>query len=280
MNSDDEQEYTSQVATTSKKGKRSRQIVDDDGSESDHAPPAKRRTPGATKIKPHTEPAHSEPDDSGDEEVDIEGIDSDTPASRQNPRNDDDDAADTSSSRSASPDPGPTRKQQSLSKPERTSSKSKLNLIESDDEDSKSASPAPTPVAPKPPRPPIRQDSATTTTKPLRKPVAAGSRAKEREKESVLALSNIPAIPRRPKDAAVKDTQDMDLLNKDVYNQLFNTSSLSKPIAKNAQTEAKQKEINAKRQAAKSALLEARDSTFDLQLPTDKVLAFEASFDI
>ncbi|KAG9127892.1 hypothetical protein FRC07_007967 [Ceratobasidium sp. 392] len=146
------------------------------------------------------------------------------------------------------------------------------NPIES--KDSKTPSPALAPT-PKPPRAPIRQDS--TTTKPIRKPVASGG-SKSKEKEP--ALSAIPAIPRRPKDAlaAVKDTQDMDLLNKDVYNQLFNTSSSSKPIAKNAQTEAKQKEINAKRQAAKSALLEARDSTFDLQLPTDKVLAFEASF--
>lgn len=65
----------------------------------------------------------------------------------------------------------------------------------------------------------------------------------------------------------------MDLMNKDVYNQLFN-SSAAKPVAK-TQNEAKQKEINAKRAAAKAALLEARTSSFDLQLPTDKVLAFE-----
>lgn len=58
------------------------------------------------------------------------------------------------------------------------------------------------------------------------------------------------------------------------------------------QNEARQKEIEAKRAAAKAALVEARvggvnvwdvmfmdlqASSFDLQLPTDKVLAFEAS---
>ncbi|KAG8744576.1 hypothetical protein FRC10_009912 [Ceratobasidium sp. 414] len=268
VDSDDEQEYA-QVAASSKMGKRSRQIVDD-GSDSDHAPPAKRRTPSATKIKSH---ANLEPEQP-DEEVDIEASDSDAPAPpRQgpDPRNDDDDdVVDTSSSRLSSPDPSPARKQPAP-KPERAS-RSKPSRIESDDEDPKPPSPTP---ALKPPRAPIRQDSVA---KPLRKPVGAGSRAKEREKEA--APGTVPAIPRRPKDAlaAVKDTQDMDLLNKDVYNQLFNTSSSSKPIAKNAQTEAKQKEINAKRQAAKSALLNARESTFDLQLPTDKVLAFEASF--
>ncbi|KAG9083446.1 hypothetical protein FS749_006021 [Ceratobasidium sp. UAMH 11750] len=178
--------------------------------------------------------------------------------------------ADTSSSCLSSPDPSPARKQPAP-KPERAS-RSKPNRIESDEEDPRAPSPTPTPV-PKPPRAPIRQDS----TRPVRKPVGSGSRVKEKEKEATPVLSSIPAIPRRPKDAsAVKDTQDMDLLNKDVYNQLFNASSSSKPITKNAQTEAKQKEINAKRQAARSALLKARESTFDLQLPTDKVLAFES----
>ncbi|QRV72988.1 hypothetical protein RhiJN_01002 [Ceratobasidium sp. AG-Ba] len=275
---DDEEEYTSQVATSAKKGKRSRQVVNDD-SESDHAPPAKRRTP-ATKSKPRARRATSEP--SGEEDVDVEGTDSDTlvaPSTRQRSTSsarrddhEDDDVADTDSSHLSSPDPSPARKQ-TATKPER-SSKSKLNRIDSDEEGSKSASPAP---PQKPPRPPVRQDS---TSKPLRKPVAAGSRSKEKEKDATPSLSTIPSIPRRPKDAlaTIKDTQDMDLLNKDVYNQLFNTSATSKPIAKSAHTEAKQKEINAKRQAAKSALLKARESTFDLQLPTDKVLAFEASF--
>ncbi|KDN51219.1 hypothetical protein RSAG8_00848, partial [Rhizoctonia solani AG-8 WAC10335] len=67
----------------------------------------------------------------------------------------------------------------------------------------------------------------------------------------------------------------MDLLNKDVYNQLFNTSASSKQVTKHVQNEAKQKEIDGKRAAARAALLEARNSSFDLQLPTDKVLAFE-----
>jgi len=283
VSSEEEQDHAPQVATSSKKGKRSRQILDDDGSNSDRPPPTKRRTSAAT-ARPRS---HKEPEEDADQEVDIEGSDSDSPSRQARPTNDsDDDAADTNSSRSSSP--GPTPRKQPAPKPSQAS-RSKPNRIESDEEDEASSDDqarSRSAETIKPPRPPTRQPTLTTrdptptgtAIKPLRKPVA-GSKNKEKEKDAAASvLSGIPAIPRRPKDAlaAVKDTQDMDLLNKDVYNQLFNTSSSSKPITKNVQNEAKQKEINAKRQAAKAALFQARESTFDLQLPTDKVLAFES----
>ncbi|KAF8607518.1 hypothetical protein BDV93DRAFT_603328 [Ceratobasidium sp. AG-I] len=262
------------------------------------------------------DPADSEQDERAaqkeEDEVDVEGYDSaDARApgatrqraiSERQPENDEDqnDLASTESSGSSSPGvPAPSRKQSTrrAERPPRT----KANRIESEDEDdyakekqtsdgeygsqpqSRQADTPPRSAKPVPSmRAPTRQSSGPsstpTATKPLRKPVGSKNKDKEAEKTSGSALSSIPAIPRRPRDvsAVVKDTQDMDLLNKDVYNQLFNASSTSKPVAKNVQNEAKQKEIDAKRAAAKAALLQARSTSFDLQLPTDKVLAFES----
>lgn len=287
--SSDEEEDVPRVANSAKKGKRSRQIVDG-SSDSEPAPPSKRRTPSVGQSKPRkqrpSKKSSVEFTDSENEDqeanVDVEGTDSD--AAPRSKAVEDDDAADTDSSHSASTVGRPAPRRQHSQRPEKAS-KSRSNRIQSDedgddyerqsDDDQPTRSSPPARPKPAPPiaRPPTRQptasSSSTPTPKPLRKPIT-------KAKDDKPGLGNIPAIPRRPKDASavVKDTQDMDLLNKDVYNQLFNTSSTPKP-AKHTQNEAKQKEINAKRAAAKAALLEARTSSFDLQLPTDKVLAFE-----
>ncbi|KAG8733636.1 hypothetical protein FRC11_004453 [Ceratobasidium sp. 423] len=278
QNASDEEEDVPHVATSAKKGKRTRQTVEDGNSGSDHAPPSKRRSssvaPPKSKAskKSSVDFTDSESDANEEAEVDVEGS-SDAPLP-------DDDEADTASSHSSSPAKLRTRRQ--------TSSKAKSARVQSDDEGehtSENEDSVPPPRQAKalpsiPRRQPTQSSSSSTptATKPLRKPVTSKqSKDKDAERSSTTAKSNIPSIPRRPKDASgvVKDTQDMDLLNKDVYNQLFNTSASSKPVAKHVQNEAKQKEIDAKRAAAKAALLEARTSSFDLQLPTDKVLAFE-----
>ncbi|KAH7343560.1 hypothetical protein B0J17DRAFT_642876 [Rhizoctonia solani] len=264
----DEEEDTPRVAPSAKKGKRSRQIVEDGSSSSDQAPPSKRRSSSAAPPKSKTSKKASvdftDSDSDANEEgnVDVEG-NSDAPPL-------DDDAADTASSHSSSPAKLRTsRRQAHLPRPKQTS----------ENEDTPPP-PRPAKTIPSiPRRQPTQSSSSSTPTaaKPLRKPVTSKqSKDKDAERQSA-ATSNIPSIPRRPKDvsAVVKNTQDVDLLNKDVYNQLFNTSASSKPVAKHVQNEAKQREIDAKRAAAKAALLEARASSFDLQLPTDKVLAFE-----
>ncbi|CAE6403654.1 unnamed protein product [Rhizoctonia solani] len=282
QNTSDEEEDAPRVAASAKKGKRSRQIVEDGSSSSDHAPPSKRRSssaaPSRSKAskKSSVDFTDSESDANEEADVDVDG-NSDAPPP-------DEDAADTASSRSSSPAKTRTSRRQA------SSSKAKSNRVQSDDEEdderptSENEDTVPPPRQVKalpaiPRRQPTQSSSSSpTVTKPLRKPVTAKqSKDKDGERPSGTAKSNIPSIPRRPKDASavVKDTQDMDLLNKDVYNQLFNTSGGSKPVTKHVQNEAKQKEIDAKRAAAKAALLEARASSFDLQLPTDKVLAFE-----
>ncbi|CAE6465659.1 unnamed protein product [Rhizoctonia solani] len=276
QNISDEEEDVPRVATSAKKGKRTRQIVEDGSSSSDHAPPSKRRSssaaPPRTKAskKSSVDFTDSESDANEEVEVDVEGS-SDAPP--------DDDAADTASSHSSSPAKLRTRR--------RASSKAKSTRVQSDDEQGHTSENEDTPLPPRqakalpsiPRRQPTQSSSSSTptATKPLRKPVTSKQSKDKDTEKSTAAKSNIPSIPRRPKDvsAVVKDTQDMDLLNKDVYNQLFNASASSKPVAKHVQNEAKQKEIDAKRAAAKAALLEARTSSFDLQLPTDKVLAFE-----
>lgn len=201
-----------------------------------------------------------------EDEVDVEGYDSgDARASgATRPKSasdrphendyDQDDLADTESSRSPSPGvPAPLRKQSTrrAERPPRT----KANRIESDDEDGysgekqasegeygtqsqsrqadtppRSAKPAPSMRAPT--RQATGSSSTPTATKPLRKPVGSRPKDKEAEKTSSSALSSIPAIPRRPRDvsAVVKETQDMDLLNKDVYNQLFNVRLVISPL--------------------------------------------------
>ncbi|KAL5636714.1 hypothetical protein ACGC1H_000621 [Rhizoctonia solani] len=276
QNASDEEEDAPRAAASTKKGKRSRQIVEDGSSSSDQAPPSKRRSssaapPKSKASKKSVDFTDSESDANKEAEVDVEG--SDAPP-------DDDDAADTASSHSSSPVKPRASRRQALSK-------AKSNRVQSDDDGgptSENEDTAPPPrqvkVLPAIPRRQTTQSSSSspTVTKPLRKPVTSRqSKDKDIERSSGGAKSNIPSIPRRPKDASavVKDTQDMDLLNKDVYNQLFNTSTSSKPATKHVQNEAKQKEIDAKRAAAKAVLLEARTSSFDLQLPTDKVLAFE-----
>ncbi|CAE6470283.1 unnamed protein product [Rhizoctonia solani] len=275
----DEEEDTPRVAASAKKGKRSRQIVEDGSSSSDHEPPSKRRSSSAAppkskaSKKPSVDFTDSDSDANEEADVDVEA-NSDAPPV-------DDDAADTASSHSSSPaKPRASRRQL-------VSAKAKANRVQSDDDEEGTSENEDTPPPPRPaktvitiPRRQPTQSSSSSTptaTKPLRKPVTSKqSKDKDTERQSA-AASNIPSIPRRPKDvsAVVKNTQDVDLLNKDVYNQLFNTSASSKPVAKHVQNEAKQKEIDAKRAAAKAALLEARASSFDLQLPTDKVLAFE-----
>ncbi|CAE6466552.1 unnamed protein product [Rhizoctonia solani] len=277
QNTSDEEEDAPRVAASAKKGKRSRQIVEDGSSSSDQAPPSKRRSssavPPKSKAPKKSSVDFTDSDSDAKEETDVDVEGSDAPP-------DDDDAADTASSRSSSPaKPRASRRQ--------TLSKAKSNRVQSDEDGgptSENEDTVPPPrrvkVLPAIPRRQATQSSSSspTVTKPLRKPVTSKqSKDKDIERSSGAARSNIPSIPRRPKDAStvVKDTQDMDLLNKDVYNQLFNTSTSSKPATKHVQNEAKQKEIDAKRAAAKAALLEARASSFDLQLPTDKVLAFE-----
>ncbi|CAE6420446.1 unnamed protein product [Rhizoctonia solani] len=278
-----DEEDVSRVATGAKKGKRARQIAEDGSSGSDHGPPYKRRSSSAVPPKSHKSKAskkssanYTDSESEENEEVDVEGEGSGSEALAP-----DDDAADTASSHSSSPaKPRQTRRQTS-------SSRSRANRVQSDDEEeqaSENEEVVPPPRQVKaltiPRRQPTTSSSSSTptATKPLRKPVTSKqSKDKGSERPPNTAISSIPSIPRRPKDASVvvKDTQDMDLLNKDVYNQLFNASASSKPATKHVQNEAKQKDIDAKRAAAKAALLEARTSTFDLQLPTDKVLAFE-----
>ncbi|CAE7058982.1 unnamed protein product [Rhizoctonia solani] len=288
----DEEEEIPRVAASAKKGKRPRQIVEDASSSSDHAPPSKRRSSSAAPLKSKASKkssidfTDSDSDANEEADVDVEG-NSDAPPP-------DDDATDTASSRSSSPAKPRASRRQALSK-------TKSSRVQSDDDGGRTSENEDTVPPPRqgkglptiPRRQPTQSSSSTpTVTKPLRKPVTA---KQSKDKASGTATSNIPSIPRRPKDASavVKDTQDMDLLNKDVYNQLFNvcvslysllpqicpshiqTPASSKPATKHVQNEAKQKEIEAKRAAAKAALLEARTSSFDLQLPTDKVLAFE-----
>ncbi|CAE6395223.1 unnamed protein product [Rhizoctonia solani] len=282
QNESDEEEDVPRVATSAKKGKRSRRIAEDGSSSSDHGPPNKRRSSSAAPPKSHKSKASkkssvnytdSESDANEEVDVDVEGSGSEALLP-------DDDAADTASSHSSSPAKSRPTRRQALS------SRSKPSRVQSDDEReqaSENEEAAPTrqlKILTIPRRQPTVSSSSSTptATKPLRKPVTYKQpKDKDAERPSNTTISSIPSIPRRPKDASavVKDTQDMDLLNKDVYNQLFNTSAGSKPVTKHVQNEAKQKEIDTKRAAAKAALLDARTSTFDLQLPTDKVLAFE-----
>ncbi|GAB1519872.1 hypothetical protein RhiTH_002943 [Rhizoctonia solani] len=282
QNESDEEEDIQRVAPSAKKSKRTRHIVDDGSSSSDHGPPSKRRSSSAVPPKSHksktskksgTNYTDSDSDANEEADVDVEGSGSEALPPE-------DDAADSASSHSSSPAKSRTTRRQALA------SRPKSNRVQSDEESgqaSENEEIAPLPRQAKIPTIPRRQQTASssstpTATKPLRKPVTSQQpKDKDSERLSSATISGIPSIPRRPKDASavVKDTQDMDLLNKDVYNQLFNTPASSKPVAKHVQNEAKQKEIDAKRAAAKAALLEARASTFDLQLPTDKVLAFE-----
>lgn len=210
-------------------------------------------SPDPAESEPGEQAAHRE-----DNEVDVEAYDSEDArapapkrqkaASDHQPENDDDqgDLANTESSPSSSPGVPALSRKQSARRPERPSRTKANRIVESEDEDDhaeekqasegeygtqsqsrqidsppRSAKPVPSMRAPT--RQSTGSSSTPTAPKPLRKPVGSRTKDKEVEKTPGSALSSIPAIPRRPRDvsAVVKETQDMDLLNKDVYDQLF-----------------------------------------------------------